>query len=305
MTKSVQKLSKTQEENWKDLWHQPCPVRGWTNQKNGHEKEFKTVYDCSGTPRIYEATSGNFAVQISWRSHCRKRIYFDDTLQFGAKVYSDATSDEDSGCKSYRLETIPAWNLERVKSKKKVTLEAQREKKKVHIASLMDRCHLKKRGVRAEATDVQRQSRARAGHCQKRLWNLCSFYWTGLVCVPDDCWKDHGCYCKITWLWWTSSWCSICLHPGKNGGRSDIVENSKSECPDIWIRLPRHKWSKSWNILKIPWYLLNETCTAMHWPDCYGRDNSKKLSWSLDGRKIRIGNVCSFIGNKAYFCQFL
>ena len=25
-----------------------------------------------------------------------------------------------------------------------------------------------------------------------------------------------------------------------------LLEIPKSECPDIWIRLPRHKWPKSW-----------------------------------------------------------
>ena len=24
-------------------------------------------------------------------------------------------------------------------------------------------------------------------------------------------------------------------------------KKTKSECPDIWIRLPRHKWPKSWS----------------------------------------------------------
>ena len=41
------------------------------------------------------------------------------------------------------LEAIPAWNLDKMKSKKEVILEAQRDKKKVHFASLMDICHLK------------------------------------------------------------------------------------------------------------------------------------------------------------------
>ena len=43
------------------------------------------------------------------------------------------------------LETIPAWQLEKVKSKKEVILEAQRDKKKVHFAALMDICHQKMR----------------------------------------------------------------------------------------------------------------------------------------------------------------
>ena len=35
-----------------------------------------------------------------------------------------------------KLETTPAWQWEKVKSKLEVSLEAQREKKKVHFASL-------------------------------------------------------------------------------------------------------------------------------------------------------------------------
>ena len=42
------------------------------------------------------------------------------------------------------------------------------------------------------------------------------------------------------------------LKPGKNGRCSKIIENSKTECPDIWIRLPRHKWPKSWSSMEDP-----------------------------------------------------
>ena len=42
-----------------------------------------------------------------------------------------------------KLEIIPAWDSRKVKSKKEVILEAQRDKKKVHFATLMDICHLK------------------------------------------------------------------------------------------------------------------------------------------------------------------
>ena len=31
-----------------------------------------------------------------------------------------------------------------------------------------------------------------------------------------------------------------------------LVKIQKSECPDIWIRLPRHKWPKSWSIMEDP-----------------------------------------------------
>ena len=61
----------------------------------------------------------------------------------GASVYPDATGHEDSVCKSCsgqgmekKLETIPARDLRKVKSKKEVILEAQRDNMRVHFASL-------------------------------------------------------------------------------------------------------------------------------------------------------------------------
>ena len=35
-----------------------------------------------------------------------------------------------------------------------------------------------------------------------------------------------------------------------------ILKIPKSECPDIWIRLPRHKWPKSWSSMEDPVVLL-------------------------------------------------
>ena len=40
-----------------------------------------------------------------------------------------------------------------------------------------------------------------------------------------------------------------------------------------------------------------------HYLHSYGKDNSKKLYANLGGKKYRIGNVCSSIENKGYFCQ--
>ena len=53
----------------------------------------------------------------------------------------DAKVAVDKGWK--KLETIPACNLENVKSEKEVILDAQRDNKKVHFSSLMDIWHIK------------------------------------------------------------------------------------------------------------------------------------------------------------------
>ena len=75
---------------------------------------------------------------------------------------------------------------------------------------------------------------------------------TRIICITDDSRKSHGHHFKTTGMCRTSSRCSIRLYPGQNGRCTQIVENSKSECPDIWIRLPRHKWPKSWSKVEDP-----------------------------------------------------
>ena len=59
-----------------------------------------------------------------------------------------------------KLETSPVWQLDKVRSKKEGSLAAQRDKKNVHFATLMDICHLKKHGVGTPIPEVQRQSRS-------------------------------------------------------------------------------------------------------------------------------------------------
>ena len=51
----------------------------------------------------------------------------------------------------------------------------------------------------------------------------------------------------------------------------------ESECPDIWIRLPRHKWPKSeCPVWKTQLFLLSGICTGILWQDCYGKGNLRK-----------------------------
>ena len=52
----------------------------------------------------------------------------------------------------------------------------------------------------------------------------------------------------------------------------------KSECPDIWIRLPKHNWPKSWSSMEdIQSFLLNEICTVILWQNSYVKGNSRKF----------------------------
>ena len=68
-----------------------------------------------------------------------------------------------------------------------------------------------------------------------------------------------------------------------------LLKISKSEFPDFWIRLPRHRWPKSRSNIEDPVVLLERNVYGHQ--DCYGKDNSRRFCWNLDGEKFRIGNV--------------
>ena len=54
-----------------------------------------------------------------------------------------------------KLETISAWNMTKVRSKKEVIDEARTKGAKVHFASLMDMCHLKKAELEAKHQKIE------------------------------------------------------------------------------------------------------------------------------------------------------
>ena len=147
-----------------------------------------------------------------------------------------------------KLEKISAWNLTEVRSKKEVIDEARTKGAKVHFASLTDICHLKNAELGAKH--------------QKYI---------GRVVLRGDIVKDDtGSYAVFTEQGSSASQMTaakvmdiISRLPGCAGQAADytqvkiercsqIIESSKSECPDIWIRLPRHKWPKSWSSMEDP-----------------------------------------------------
>ena len=97
----------------------------------------------------------------------RERIQFDGSLQFGAQVYSDAPSDENSGCKSSGGERMGEAQKVASMATGEGTIHeicysgsTKREKMKVHFATLMDTCHLKNAELELKHQKIQRTSRA-------------------------------------------------------------------------------------------------------------------------------------------------
>ena len=99
---------------------------------------------------------------------------------------------------------------------------------------------------------MQRSSCTPRRHCKRQFWFLCSICRTRIISITSDGSKSHGYHLQIARVRKTSSWCSISLYPGKMEDAPKLFKIPKSECPDIWIRLPRHKWPKSWSSMEVP-----------------------------------------------------
>ena len=152
-----------------------------------------------------------------------------------------------------KLEKISAWNLTNVTSKKEMIDEARTRGVKVQFALLMDICHLKNAELEAKHQKYK-----------------------GRVVLRGDTAKDDsGSYAVFTEQGSSASHMTAAIVmdiisrlPGCAGQAADAVSAytqvkmeddapkllniPKSECPDIWIRLPRHKWPTSWSSMEDP-----------------------------------------------------
>ena len=145
-----------------------------------------------------------------------------------------------------------AWNLTKVRSKKEVIDEARTKDAKLHFASLMDICHLKNAELEAKHQKYK-----------------------GRVVFRGDIVKDDsGSYAVFTEQGSSASQMTaakimdiISRLPDCDGQAADAVSAKTqvkiedapkllkipiSQCRDIWIRLPRHKWPKSWSSMEDP-----------------------------------------------------
>ena len=151
-----------------------------------------------------------------------------------------------------KLEKLPAWQMTKVKNKREVILEAQKEQRTVHFATPMDICHLKNAELEPKYQKYK-----------------------GRVVLRSDIVKDDSGSCAVFTKQGSSAsqmtaatvMDVITRQPDCAGQGADAVSAfsqvkivdapklpnvPKSECPDTWIRLPRNKWPKSWSNIEDP-----------------------------------------------------
>ena len=145
------------------------------------------------------------------------------------------------------MEKISAWNLTKVRSKSKVIEEARTSGATVHFASLMDICHLKNAELLAKHQKYKCRVVLRGDIVKDDSGSYAVFTEQGSSAsqmtaakVMDIISRLPGCARQAADA--VSAYTQV-----KQGRCSKITEIHKWDCPDIWIRLPRHKWPKSWS----------------------------------------------------------
>ena len=152
------------------------------------------------------------------------------------------------------MEKISAWNLTKVRSKKELIDEARTSGATFHFASLMDICHLKNAELEAQHQKYKGRVVLRGDIVKDDSGSYAVLTEQGSSASQMTAAKVMDIISRLPGCAGQGADAVSAFFPSENGRCSQIIQekNPKSECPDIWIRLPRHKWPKSWSSMEDP-----------------------------------------------------
>ena len=76
----------------------------------------------------------------------------------------------------------------------------------------------------------------------------------------------------------------------------------KSECPDVWIRLPKHKWPTSWSSVEDPVVALERNLYGRPLAGLLWERQWEKVLLATRMGKFQLGNAYSSTEKKDYSC---
>ena len=173
--------------------------------------------------------------------------------------------------------------------------EARNKSRKVHFASLMDLCHLKKGELELQNQKYKgvwnRALMCAEGHCHLQNSELEPQYqkYKGRVVLRGDIVKDdsgsyavfteqsHGHYSRLPRCAAQAADAVSADTQVKIEDAPTFLKIPKSECPDIWIRLTKTQMSQKYGpAWKTQSFLLSEIYMVIFLQDCCGEGNLRK-----------------------------
>ena len=166
-------------------------------------------------------------------------------------------SDAKAACSGQRMEKArdnSNMAIGKSRVRKMWYSKLKQKKRKSTLLHWWTFCHHQNTELVLQVAKIQWQSRAPCWNCNRRLWDLRSFYWTGFVGVQHDCRKSDGmllrdcqivtdkqptqCQLTLNWNWRT------------------LPDCSKFESQDVQtcgkIRFSRQRWPTSWANIEDP-----------------------------------------------------
>ena len=149
-------------------------------------------------------------------------------------------------------EKIPAWQLTKVRNTNEVIADARNKGRKVHFASLMDLCHLKNAELEAKHQKYKGRVVLRSDIVKDDSGSYAVFpeqrssaSQMTAAKVMDIKSRLPGCARQAADA--VSAYTQVKMEDAPS-----LLKIPKSECPDIWMRPPKHKWPKSSSSMEDP-----------------------------------------------------
>ena len=128
----------------------------------------------------------------------------------------------------------------------------QGRRAKVHVALLMDICHLKNAELEAKHQKYKGRVVLRGDTVEDDSGSYAVFTEQGSSASQMTAAKVMDIISRLPCCAGQAADAASAYTQVKMKDAPKLLKNPKSECPDIWIRLPRHKWPKSWSSMEDP-----------------------------------------------------
>ena len=140
----------------------------------------------------------------------------------------------------------------KVKSKEQVINEARTSDVTVHFAPFMDIYLLKNAELEAEGQKMKGRVVLRGDVVKDDSWSYAVFIEQESSAFQMTAAKITNIITRLTGCDGQAANAVSAYTKVQMEDAHKLLKIQKSECPDIWIRLPRHKWPKSWFNMEDP-----------------------------------------------------
>ena len=174
----------------------------------------------------------------------------------------------------------------KVRRKKEVIDEARNKGRKVHLASLLGLCHLKNSELELQFQKYKGRVVLRGDIVKNDSVSYAEFTVQGSLPsqmtaanVMDNISRLPGCAGQAADA--VSAKTQV-----KMEDAPQLLKIPKLECPEIWIRLPRHKWPKSWSSMEDPVVPLERNLYGHPLAGLVWERQYEKILWLRENSKL-------------------